>query len=169
MTPYERVRLSRERTAATFPLPNVTDCLRYAICELAEMDDAWLRLERRDDKRNNERTHDPRAELGQAFYMLLSAAMQLGIEPAAPSDILYRWSVYESIYASALKSMARLLDMSMMPAEAVSPDYAQGAFDAAYYAMFAAGALYDWDDLDIMVDETCTAFERKHAPQEVTE
>jgi hypothetical protein len=133
------------------------------------MDDAWLRLERRDDKRNNERTHDPRAELGQAFYMLLSAAMQLGIEPATPSDILYRWSVYESIYASALKSMARLLDMSMMPAEAVSPDYAQGAFDAAYYAMFAAGALYDWDDLDIMVDETCTAFERKHAPQEVTE
>ena len=56
-----------------------------AICELAEMDDAWLRFDRRDDKRNNVRLNDPVAELGQALYMLLSAAVQLGIEPQTDS------------------------------------------------------------------------------------
>ena len=83
MTPYERVRLSRERTAATFPLPNVLDCIRYAITELAEYEDALLRQERASDKRNNDKQHDPRSELGQALYMLLSAAVQFG-EPSEP-------------------------------------------------------------------------------------
>lgn len=162
MTPYERVKLSRERTAATFPLPSVTDCIRYAICELAEMEDAWLRIERADDKRNNVRQSSPYDELGQAVYMLLSAAVQLGVAPKLLAT--YRdHDTYIDAYAYALYTLAALL--TMMQRSQVDAERLQMVFDAAYSGIYATGAINGVDSVfDSLIDDTCAAFERKHAP-----
>jgi len=155
MTPYERVRQSRELTAATFPLPSVLDCIRYAITELAEYDDALLRQERTGDKRNNDKTHDPRSELGQALYMLLSAAVQ-GNGPLEYDDY---WSVGTMAYAHHT-AMGRLVEALFdLRIEA----WAGGDMDAAYTGIVALCALHGWD-VDALIDDTCAAFEAKHAP-----
>lgn len=82
MTPYERTQLSRIRTSATFPFPDLRASLDYAICEFAgELRDALLRDERTADRRNTDRDHSQRAELGDAFYMLLSACIRADHAP----------------------------------------------------------------------------------------
>src|SRR5574343_139598 len=75
MDVLERVGSSRMMLDGKFPYPSAVDCMRYAIQELAEMDDAMMRQEQPNHKRNNGREHDPRKELGQAGYMILSAIL----------------------------------------------------------------------------------------------
>ena len=157
MTPYERVKLSRQRTAGVFPLPSPLDCIRYAICELAEYDDALLRLERIGDKRNNARQPDPRAELGQAFYMLLSAAVQVGYEPngldtfRAPDHRLGH-------YAVALRNIGNVLCGVL---DSASPEHVAYQMDDAYRALLWIAAAHGWD-VAALVDDACAAFEAKH-------
>jgi len=160
VTPYERVQQSRQLTAATFPLPSVLDCIRYAITELAEYDDALLRQERTGDKRNNDKGHDPRTELGQALYMLLSAAVQIeGAEIAIyPMGGLTPFTHYSSamIYLAQCASIANL-------------DHARGInplMNDAYSALLCLADWHGWP-VDALIDDTCAAFERKHAPVEV--
>lgn len=165
MTSYARVKESRKRTAGTFPLPSPLDCIRYAICELAEYDDALLRIERTGDKRNNERTLDPRAELGQALYMLLSAAVQWRITPQAytlpPCGRLHAygsalsWLLGFTLDPTGQQLAAPLTDRQRV---ALSP-----SVSGSYTALCAIAAARDWD-IDALVDETCAAFEAKHAP-----
>ena len=47
------VKAHRERSAAYFPLPTPAECIRYAMQELAELDDAWIVQENPAHKRNN--------------------------------------------------------------------------------------------------------------------
>ena len=113
MTPYERTQLSRERTAATFPFPSALDCIRYAVTELAEYDDALLRQERAGDKRNHDKAHDPRSELGQCGYMLLSEALQLNGTPqmdVAQREAPHEWEGGERLayYIALLSDLADL-------------------------------------------------------------
>lgn len=162
MTPYERVRQSRELTAATFPLPSVLDCIRYAITELAEYDDALLRQERTGDKRNNDKTHDPRSELGQCGYMLLSAAIQLGSKPAFAARY-EREGIERLTYHIALLS-----DMSSLMLN-VWCNYdllALYDFEMSYASWWRLCEVQGWD-VDALIDETCARFEAKHAPAEV--
>jgi hypothetical protein len=170
MTPYERVQLSRQRTAATFPLPSVLDCIRYAITELAEYDDALLRAERQGDKRNNDKAHDARGELGQALYMLLSAAVQLSYRP------IRNGRKQKSIgvdYADALFSLANILAW-MRHEECGDLDRYQrnvlqhtaASFDTAYLRMCRIAESCGWN-VDALVDDACAKFEAKHAPVEV--
>lgn len=155
MSAYERVKLSRQRTGATFPLPGVSDCIRYAICEMAEMDDAWLRIERAGDKRNSDKAHAPSAELGQALYMLLSAAVQHGVEPA-----LYDYSGYTSLwYVEVLKWLADLLQALCDGYTALDQE-----FSGCYSTMCGLAAFHGWDAA-ALVDAACAAFEAKHAPE----
>ena len=156
MTPYERVRKSRELTAATFPLPSVLDCIRYAITELAEYDDALLRQERTGDKRNNDKTHDPRSELGQALYMLLSAAVQLKCDcDVAPGDASDKFAAYVAsmrcLVSCAYYGNARTIGALMWHV------------DDAYAVLCTLVHAHAWS-VDALIDDTCARFEAKHAP-----
>ena len=53
--------------------PDPLNSLRYAFCEAAESMDAWLRAERPNDSRNNERQNDVLDELADTAIMLLTA------------------------------------------------------------------------------------------------
>jgi hypothetical protein len=157
------VQQSRALTAATFPLPSVLDCIRYAITELAEYDDALLRAERTGDKRNNDKQHDPRSELGQALYMLLSAAVQLGHEPEYFSA---DGGVTES-YLDAVSTMAIVgYDVFKMSDVPWTVDLVHKELDDAYSALLDLSDVCGWP-VDALIDDTCAAFERKHAPVEV--
>jgi hypothetical protein len=176
MTPYERVQLSRQRTNATFPLPSVLDCIRYAITELAEYDDALLRAERTGDKRNNGKEHDPRSELGQALYMLLSAHIQWGECP----DVYYytpepgkEW-LNGMLYTGTMVELARLTDYVIALTSPIVPEYERELFvnvvgqaEDAYNNMYALAMYHKWD-VDTLVDDTCNRFEQKHTQQEAT-
>lgn len=165
MTPYERVKLSRKRTASTFPLPSPLDCIRYALCELCEYEDAMLRLERIGDKRNNDRQPDPRAELGQALYMLLSAAVQWGIKPKRYDPLSQQSRLH--LYSSALNWLTGFtlspvnthLAPPLSAARRVALDI---PVSGAYNVLCALAAVHGWD-VDTLVEDTCTAFEAKHA------
>ncbi len=157
MTPYERVRKSRELTAATFPLPSVLDCVRYAICELAEYDDALLRQERTGDKRNNDKAHDPRNELGQALYMLLSASVQFGAGPVYQGGGTVIVSYFDAMYALAAAGMAW--------AEPSQGLWAKRKLDDAYSALLDLCNANKYD-VFALIDDTCAVFEAKHAPRE---
>ena len=154
MTPYERVKLSRQRTDGAFPLPSPVDCLRYAICEIAEYDDALLRLERAGDKRNNDRQHDPAAELGQALYMLLSACVQRGHQPRA--GFYVHGPTPRSAYAKTLGVLASMLDNHFA--------FHVEDLSAAYTHIVVLAARHSWD-VDALIDATCAKFEAKHAPE----
>jgi hypothetical protein len=163
MTSYERVKLSRRRTATTFPLPTPLDCIRYALCELAEYDDAMLRTERIGDKRNSAKAHDPRAELGQAIYMLLSAAVQWRIPPRL-YDLPQQPRLH--LYSSALNWLTGFTlspvrerlgtVLSEKECTAVSITLA-----GAYTALCALAAAHGWE-VEPLIGETCATFEAKH-------
>ena len=158
MTPYERVKLSRERTNATFPLPSVLDCIRYAITELAEMDDALLRQERTGDKRNNDKAHDPRSELGQALYMLLSAAVQLRCDcDVTPQDASDKFAAY-------VASMRCLVSCAYY-ADRQTTGALMWHVDDAFAVLCSLAHGHGWS-VDALIDDTCARFEAKHAPQD---
>ncbi len=159
MTPYERVRQSRELTAATFPLPSVLDCIRYAITELAEYDDALLRQERTGDKRNNDKAHDPRNELGQCGYMLLSA-MMVANKPPQP----YRPTAVQdptALYPFVLRNLADCVIGAGPGTNAFGR--LMPRMQVAYDAWCSLAASRGWY-VDALIDDTCAAFEAKHAP-----
>jgi hypothetical protein len=171
MTPYERVKLSRERTAGVFPFPNVLDCIRFAICEIAEYDDALLRAERTGDKRNNDKAHDPRGELGQALYMLLSAYVQWDESP----DGYYfhpgkgeEWMV-KTFYFGSMQELAKLADYVIALTDPIVPaherenfDSTLGQADEAYNNIYSLAMFHGWP-VDALIDDTCAKFEAKHA------
>lgn len=63
----------REVMEPFWATPEPVDCLRYAFCEAGEAMDAWLRQQRPNDSRNNERQPDVLDELADCAIMLLSA------------------------------------------------------------------------------------------------
>jgi hypothetical protein len=174
MKPYERVQLSRQRTNATFPLPSVLDCIRYAITELAEYDDALLRAERTGDKRNNGKEHDPRSELGQALYMLLSAHIQWNECPDLyydPPEQGEEW-LDAMLYSSTMSELARLAEYVTALTNPIVPLHERAIFENvlgqaedAYNNMYALAMYHKWD-VDTLVDDTCNRFEQKHTQQE---
>lgn len=169
MTPYERVKLSRERTAGTFPLPNVLDCIRFAICELSEYDDALLRQERTGDKRNNDKAHDPRSELGQALYMLLSAAVQLKYEPDCLPVSCHMGAVSSNVADWYFDAMSYLADLGSEARDIGKSPYAitnvTSIMDEPYSYLYAIADTNGWP-VDALINDTCARFEAKHAPQE---
>ena len=91
--------------------------------------------------------------------MLLSAAVQHGIVPVQIDGI--RHNTYECAYADALHKIARLL--SVLQLSRIDDAQLQSAFDDVYTALITSGAIFEMDDVIIMVDDTCAAFEAKHA------
>lgn len=72
---YERNRKWRVWMDANTPFktPDTLDCLRYAVTEIAEAMDVWLRQNNQAHARNNGRNHDLYAELADTAMMLLTA------------------------------------------------------------------------------------------------
>lgn len=165
MTPYDRTKLSRERTSATFPFPALRPSLDYTICEFAgELRDAMLRDERGGDVRNTDRAHSQRAELGDAFYMLLSACIQADHEP--------QLSTVEAMPPRRrCNEIVRLLTQAADAADWIE-EFGRGvlhlrslrnALDGAYAHMVAlCVGWYDWPVAEV-VEDACQKFERKHA------
>lgn len=73
----EYIASERQALAHCYPLPSPLDCVRYALTELGEYEDAMLRAERTGDKRNNVKPSDARRELGQVGEMIGAAIVQL--------------------------------------------------------------------------------------------
>lgn len=152
----ERVGSSRLMLEGKFPYPSAVDCMRYAIQEMAEFDDARMREDQPDHKRNNERQPDARKELGQAGYMVLSALLldkgndYPGFMYVAPGKPVELWAAAVMNVASAI---------GFYEADAKE----DGAVDAWYAwvvmkdLMMARG----WDPMQL-ITETCEAFEAKH-------
>lgn len=86
----EYIAAERAALAGCYPLPSPLDCVRYALTELGEYEDAMLRAERTGDKRNNQKPSDARRELGQVGEMLGAAANQLRWIDFVSSDITER-------------------------------------------------------------------------------
>ena len=164
--PYERVQLSRVRTDTTFPFPELRPCIDYAICEFGgEFRDALLRDERNDDKRNNMRGHDARAELGDSFYMLLSACIRADHTPVC--DPVPDWNRRRRCN-EILRSLTRAADeAARLDGETSSNDYAYDGvcrhMDEAYSNMLVLANSHGWP-VDALVDDACIKFEMKHAP-----
>ena len=165
MTPYDRTKLSRIRTSATFPFPELRPCIDYTICEFAgELRDALLRDERGGDVRNNGRAHSQRAELGDAFYMLFSACIQADHEPILqtiePMPPRRRCNLIVRLLTQAADAAETLEQSGAMEREV---DTLHRTLDSAYTHMVAL--CVGWYDLPVVavVEEACNKFERKHA------
>lgn len=169
MNPYERVRLSRSLTNATFPLPAPLDCVRYAITELAEMDDALLRMERAGDKRNNTRNTDPRAEMGQCGYMLLSALVQLpGAGPKAIEDRVLAISSARTTYFTLLGDLAAVgqeMERGVEDGSGGTLRRAATLLGIAWRNFSRLACLHGWS-VDDLIEDACAAFEARHATKE---
>ncbi len=170
MTPYERTALSRERTAAAFPFPELRPCIDYTICEFAgELRDAMLRDERGGDVRNSDRAHSQRTELADAFYMLLSACIRADHAPQlVPIVGLFT-------FRRECNEITRLLTHAADYAEQLEQDGSNESarialvhtLDAAYsYMVHLVQVWYGWS-VDSIASEACAKFERKHAAQAV--
>lgn len=166
MTPYDRVKLSRERTSAAFPFPALRPSLDYTICEFAgELRDAMLRDERGGDVRNNDKAHSQRAELGDAFYMLLSACIQAGHEPQLSMIAAMSPRRRCNLITRMLTHAADIADtIAQFGAQEHDVDALRRTLDGAYTHMVAL--CVGWYDLQVadVVEEACQKFERKHAP-----
>ncbi len=169
MTPYERTALSRERTAAAFPFPELRPCIDYTICEFAgELRDAVLRDERTADKRNTDRAHSQRTELGDSFYMLLSACIRADHAPLLV-PVVGTYSMRREC-----NEITRYLTHAADHAEAMagdSPRYDAHEMlcrhlDHAYSYM--VHLCVHWYDLAVpdVVEDACAKFERKYAAVE---
>lgn len=172
MTPYERVQLSRQRTAATFPFPELRACIDYAICEFAgELRDAQLRDERGGDVRNNDKAHSQRAEMGDAFYMLFSACIRAEhapvLVPVVGSYTLRRQCNEITRYLTHAADHAEMLE------DDAGNDRARDALcrslDYAYSYMVALCTLdFAWP-VGGVVSAACVKFEHKWAPESLGE
>ncbi len=150
-----RVRYSRNCTNDTFPLPNVGDCIRYAITELAEMVDAQLRMSQPEHLRNNHRNHDPRKECGQAGYMLISAWIQLRREDTFTVLDMRQTESFDLAFVDASHEVLFALESAIMGDRNGLELYS--AIESWIHLCAVAG----WD-ADALIAETCTDFERKH-------
>lgn len=165
MTPYDRTKLSRERTAATFPFPALRPSLDYTICEFAgELRDAMLRDERGGDVRNNDRAHSQRAELGDAFYMLLSACIKADHKPKLHNaEALPPRQQCNAIVRLLTHAADAADDIEQFGPAEDTLEILHDALDGAYTRMVAlCVGWYDWRPADV-VEEACQKFERKHA------
>ena len=154
----EIVRESRERTNSVFPLPDVDSCIDYAITEAGEYLDAVLREKRDTDKRNRDKAHDARKELGQCGYMIASAIIQIdGVQ--YDRKVFDHENVYDLFYFLSMYH----LDGLWYPDYDLASEYAATYILAlnAYCRLCEANG---WNPADLL-RETCAAFEAKHLRQ----
>ena len=148
-----RVGSSRIMLEGKFPYPSAVDCMRYAIQELAECDDAMMRQDQPDHKRNNERTGDARKELGQAGYMILSAMLKV---EGCRADFESEYKDKAHLYGAVVRELGDALSEGT-----TTRIYVTTNLDWALAYWKELVALHGWD-VGELITETCEAFEAKH-------
>ncbi len=159
----KRVGESRLLLDGHLPFPGEIGCVDYAIGEMYEYRDAIMRQENPDHKRNNERTADPRKELGQAMYMIVSAMLwfpdpdrMLGVRyPSAYVDT----SMPHQYYFNAVSELA---DAGL---HFLQVDWVTGVelLQFAWLSCIKLCQVHGWE-VTCLIEETCGDFERKHVP-----
>lgn len=112
----EHISQERAALAHCYPLPSPLDCIRYALTEVGEYEDAILAMERTGDKRNNpDRERDARKELGQVGEMLGAGLVQLdgwrdldGYDLDEPHTVPSRLQTLATLIGLAADAMAGL-------------------------------------------------------------
>ena len=156
---FERVKVSRQRTGeGGFPLPGPLACARYALTEGAEADDALLRAERSGDRRNNDRQRDACNEWGQAGYMILSGLISL---PRLPELKFPDGNARPALWAYGA-TMGELAAFLQQAACGVPFDRSFRALAWAWTCWRLYAEAHRWDAVQL-IDDTCSAFEAKHA------
>jgi hypothetical protein len=150
----ERVSKSRQLLEGKFPYPAGRQCIRYAIQEMAEYDDALMRLMEPEHKRNNERTPDHRKELGQAIYMAASALLLLPKEYEVRPTIALSLNTEET-FGMVVHHLGLALTYSDGFLFYISADV---QYALSYMRQLCTRR--GWD-IDLLVEETCQEFERK--------
>ena len=153
MDVLERVGSSRMMLEGKFPYPSAVDCMRYAIQEMAEYDDARMREDQPDHKRNNERTPDPRKELGQAGYMILSAMLKV---EGCRADFESEYKDKACLYGAVVRELGDAISEGT-----ITRIYVTTNLDWALAYWKELCTLHGWD-VDDLITETCEAFEAKH-------
>lgn len=105
----EYISQERAALAGCYPLPSPLDCVRYALTELGEYEDAMLRAERTGDKRNNQKPSDARRELGQVGEMLGAAIVQLNRKRPLASEAIHTMESRLDSVATLAESIAKCL------------------------------------------------------------
>ena len=148
----ERVGSSRMMLDGKFPYPSAMDCMRYAVQEMAEYDDALMRQEQPDHKRNNSREHDPRKEAGQAGYMIVSAMLKV---EGCKADCESQYMNKKCLYGAIVRELGDALSEEMINM------YVVNGLDWALAYWKELCTLYGWD-VPTLIEDTCADFERKH-------
>ncbi len=161
MDVLERVGNSRMMLEGKFPYPDARPCTDYAIGEMYEYRDAIMRQERTDDKRNNVREHNPREEIGQAMYMIVSALLR-HIETERVLVVRYvlgdgNPERRDMFYYNAIISLAQAAGNFFED----KPDDAVLLLQFAWLDCVRLCHIHGWD-VPTLITETCEAFERKH-------
>lgn len=154
----ERVRESREGTKEKFPLPDVEHSIDYAITEIGETIDAFLRLGRPGDKRNNEKNIDPRYEFGQVGYMICSAIIQIKNTNILMYDLSGQSDKGHDLY-SLLVWIAKV--RSSHCGGGKSDDLCGANLKVGIHRWCCACINYGWDPHEL-IEEVCIDFEKKY-------
>jgi len=155
-----RTEAMRKRTAGNLPYPDAASCMLYAVTELGEMVDAWLRKGRPDDKRNNDRQPDAKHELGQFIVMVQSAKLrcdELGEGKKLQVDEQTKQQC-QALY-EAMVNTAHII--KTMGNGEPPPPFEWVWIQKDFHTL---ARLYgvDWRELE---EEACAEFERKHAKE----
>jgi hypothetical protein len=118
------IATERAGLAHCYPLPSALDCIRYALTELGEYEDAHLRMERTTDKRNNDKRADWQSELGQCGEMIGASLVQVDGWRGALAEI---YTFAQNIRICAVADLAIAIAEAMYPVDI--PDVAD-AFGA---------------------------------------
>ena len=109
---------------------------------------------------DNAKQPDPRAELGQAIYMLLSGFVSIAEWASAPLMVEAERYGYDAayVYFGVLSELADLA-RNMINEEEV--DTVLYSYTSAWEGMLIICQCHGWD-VAALVDDTCAAFEAKH-------
>lgn len=143
------------------PYPDEIGCIIHCTGEATEYRDARRRVEHPEEKRNNGKQHDPRKELGQCAYMLLSGLLYRSewIEgdlfyPPEESDAVET----EYIYFCLLQSIS---DLALVILDDLEIDTVLREYRFAWEGIALLAKYHGWDVAEL-IEDTCADFERKH-------
>ena len=164
MDVLERVGSSRLMLDGKFPYPDEIGCIIHCAGEATEYRDARRRIENPEEKRNNGKQHDPRKELGQCAYMLLSGLLYNQQRNVSTIRLPLDYAQYEQQYDQeyvyfGLLSELGALGQALMDDEEIYIIFEQ--YNQVWEGICILCYVHGWDVAEL-IEDTCADFERKH-------
>ena len=146
--------------------PDPLNSLRYAFTEAAEAMDAWLRQNRPNDSRNNERQNDVLDELADCAIMLLTAVNPDFI----PEKIRYENYFYNAISPERyrLEALSHKICNSLLSARNDDDEISLIYFMWIHDAIYAAKWIFDYPQMNLLerIKSRLARIAVKHIPEE---